>query len=381
MAQQTIMQLLSFSYCEYMGKPQEWAIDGLRLHNRNLVVGKNSSGKSRTLNVVSALATTFSGIRSPADSGTYKCELIAEGKIYNYSLELSAKNITKEALYIDDKLYLDRGSNGVGKIWAEKLDMFIDFQMPSNMYATVSRRDGLQHSFLEPLYIWGTQVRHYHFGSTLGKDALAVFTPDGVKVDDRDENAVVALFREGEKVFGDAFIQSLKNDMKDIGYDIEDITLGLPVTFIIEHMNPPPFCLLVKERGVSGLVDQFAMSQGMFRALSILIHMTFSCFSKRSSCILIDDIGEGLDFERSCKLINILRHKTELSDIQLIMSTNDRFVMNEVPLSEWSILQRVGNRVSVRNSNNSQQAFEDFRFTGLSNFSFFEMDFLEHSGQ
>jgi hypothetical protein len=49
--------------------------------------------------------------------------------------------------------------------------------------------------------------------------------------------------------------------------------------------------------------------------------------------------------------------------------------MNKVPLDEWSVLQRNGGHVKVLNKENSKELFEEFRFTGLSNFSFLEMDF------
>lgn len=58
------------------------------------------------------------------------------------------------------------------------------------------------------------------------------------------------------------------------------------------------------------------------------------------------------------------------------MSTNDRFVMNSVPLEEWSVLRREGGKVTVHNYSNSRETFDDFKFTGLSNFSFLELDFL-----
>jgi ABC-type Na+ transport system ATPase subunit NatA len=114
----------------------------------------------------------------------------------------------------------------------------------------------------------------------------------------------------------------------------------------------------------------------MFRALSVLILLNYAAIASRPSCIIIDDIGEGLDFERSCKLIDVIRKKAAASDVQLVVSTNDKFVMNEVPLEEWSVLRRQGNHVSVLNHDNSRAIFEEFRFTGLSNFSFFEMDFV-----
>lgn len=117
------------------------------------------------------------------------------------------------------------------------------------------------------------------------------------------------------------------------------------------------------------------MSQGMFRALSILIQVNYARLADRSYCILIDDIGEGLDFDRSARLIELLRDKATASSFQLIMATNDRFVMDHVPLEEWTVLQRQGSHVRVLNNANSRDLFEDFKFTGLSNFSFLETDF------
>jgi hypothetical protein len=62
------------------------------------------------------------------------------------------------------------------------------------------------------------------------------------------------------------------------------------------------------------------------------------------------------------------------------MSTNDRFVMNKVPLEEWCLLQRNGNHVRVRNYQNSKAAFDRFKVTGLNNFDFLATDFIEKVG-
>jgi hypothetical protein len=117
------------------------------------------------------------------------------------------------------------------------------------------------------------------------------------------------------------------------------------------------------------------MSQGMFRALSVLIQVNHAVMTSAPSCILIDDIGEGLDFERSCALIKLIIEKAETSSVQLIMSTNDRFVMNAVPLQDWSVLARQGPRCRVYNYANSKAAFDEFKFTGLNNFDFLATDF------
>jgi AAA15 family ATPase/GTPase len=114
----------------------------------------------------------------------------------------------------------------------------------------------------------------------------------------------------------------------------------------------------------------------MFRALSILICVDYAVLASRPSCILIDDIGEGLDFDRSCSLIRVLVDRAKSSEIQLVMTTNDRFVMNTVPLENWSVIQRRGGDCNVRNYRNAQKEFDEFKFTGLNNFDFLALDYL-----
>ena len=68
----------------------------------------------------------------------------------------------------------------------------------------------------------------------------------------------------------------------------------------------------------------------MFRALSLITQITYSQLTSTPSCILVDDIGEGLDYERASALIKLVVEKARGKSIQLIMATNDRFVMNSV---------------------------------------------------
>ena len=113
----------------------------------------------------------------------------------------------------------------------------------------------------------------------------------------------------------------------------------------------------------------------MFRVLSLVTLTNYLTMARKASCLIIDDIGEGLDFDRSCLLIDLLREKAQEFSLQLIAATNDKFVMNRVPLDEWSVLRRRGSHLVVLDQENSKDLFEEFRFTGLSNFSFLEMDF------
>ncbi|HQR99810.1 MULTISPECIES: hypothetical protein [unclassified Polaromonas] len=373
------MKLKSIEYSERNGEAQEWSLERLLLGQKTLLVGKNASGKSRTLNVINGLARHLSGLQPPSVSGTYNCEFEHEEKIYTYHCVCASGEVMAEALVIDGKVSLERGPGGVGKIWAEKIDKgsYIDFQTPPSEFAAVTRRDSIQHSFLEPLYQWAAALRHFQFGSNLGKDLFAVFAANGAEINERDQKAVVGLFRNGKRDFGDRFTSALIQDMKEVGYYLDSIDIGAPVSVVLPPTpNGEIHGLLLKEKDLEGFTDQIGMSQGMYRVLSLLINVDYFQLKGKGSCILVDDIGEGLDFERSCRLISLLRKKAEEFKLQIVISTNDRFVMNEVPLEEWAVAQRKGNRVSFKNIENSRQIFENFKFTGLSNFSFLELDVI-----
>lgn len=378
------MRLSNVKYVEFEGTEKEWTLEGLSLAESNLIVGKNASGKSRTLNIIRALARHLAGIAGPSLSGDYDVEFERDGEKLRYQLKYEEKQITMERFSVGDRILLDRWHGGEGTIWAEEIDggKLIRFQTPTSEHAVVARRDAIQHKFLEPLYSWGSSLRHYYFGTALGKDHLVVFVEKGDEtIDEWDPNSVIPLFRQAQKEFGDRFLNALLHDMQQLDYAVEELGVKPPVSVRVSGFPGELVGLYVKEKDLPGITDQHSMSQGMFRALSLLVQVNYSQIFGKSTCILIDDIGEGLDFDRSCRLIDLLRDKAKASNIQLVLSTNDRFVMNQVPLEEWSVLQRKGNYVRVLNNSNSRDLFEEFKFTGLSNFSFLEMDFANMSSE
>jgi energy-coupling factor transporter ATP-binding protein EcfA2 len=374
------MQLKMIRYREYEGRDQEWILDGLALGPCNLLVGRNATGKTRTLNLVSGLARMLSKQISPAVlSGSYDATFDHDGQEAVYHLRIEAEQVVEESYALAGRTLLKRGAKGVGKIFAKELGKEVAFQSPESELAAVVRRDGLQHPFLQPLHDWGASVRHYHFGSSLGKDRFAIVMPRGAALaandaDDCDENQVVGVFRKAARELGEtAFKQALLRDLESVDYPATDVGVGPPSS--VRGLPSELVGLWVKEKGLKSVTDQHTMSQGMFRVLSLLTLTNYLVMARKAGCILVDDIGEGLDFGRSCQLIDLLREKAGRSMVQLVVSTNDKFVMNRVPLEEWSVLQRRGGEVRVLNVANSRELFEEFKFTGLSNFSFLEMDF------
>src|SRR5450830_1058854 len=344
------MRLTKIWYSEFETLDHKWIMNDLELGQINLLVGKNATGKTRVLNVIAGLGRILLNPIIDLASGHYRAEFVDEGKNLSYELQVSDKMIVLEKLIIDGEEVLTRNSDGDGLIKYCDENRFMRFQAPSQILAASTRRDKLQHPFLEPIYAWAAELRHYRFNSESSKHSVMLV------------------------VDGGPIVEAIKRDLEIIDYFVDDIFLKPPVVVKIEGAPGPFLALCVKERDLSTYTDQFAMSDGMYRAVTNLIFVNYYKFSGLAGTLIIDDIGEGLDFDRSCRLIKLLREKSLETKVQLIIATNDKFVMNLIPLEEWSVLERKGCIVSIRNHKNSQNAFDEFRYTGLSNFSFLELD-------
>jgi energy-coupling factor transporter ATP-binding protein EcfA2 len=383
------MILKNFEYSEFDGQPNYWKLNKFSLNDKvNLLVGKNATGKSRTLNRIASLAGLLTGQQPLSleivDSVKF-LSIFSEGsREYQYSLETKSRFIFSERLIMDGQPKFERRPDGIGQMYYEKEGKNIQFHISDNRLIISSRRDTIQHPYLESLFKWADGLRYYYFGSSreMGqKNILATVNLEEFSngdINPHDTIQVNELYLRGRKEFGDDFNGKIIGYMREIGYDVSGLTVDKnPYTAIIEEDKSPLYMLCIKELDRNADLYQTGMSQGMFRALSLLIQITYNVMKNISSVILIDDIGEGLDFDRSSRLITILIEIAERNDaIQLIMSTNDRYVMNNVPLEYWQIIQRSGGECHVFNYRNKKEKFEEFRYMGLNNFDFLATDYI-----
>lgn len=375
------MQLYEFGFTEDAGTDQEWSLAPVIFNQINLIVGRNSTGKSRLINTISGYANYLKGKPPPFITKEKAKAVFLNSKKQTYEYELDYDKVVYESFTIDDKVYLSRMQDGKGHVFAEKVNNGepIEFQVPEQSFAAVVKRDGIQHPFLQSIYDWAYNSRTYSFGSTMGKQQFAIFVKSDLLKDKiLGQDDVVAMFRRASQRYESSFKLNMINDLNMLNFDITDIFLDKPITMKIEGAVTPPDIqgINIKESKTKAIIDQNTISQGMFRCISLLIHVNYLVASGHSGCILIDDIGEGLDYERSCLLINLIRKRAIDSNLQLIMSTNDRFVMNSVPLNEWQVLHRNGSQVNCYNIHNSKEKIEDYKFTGLSNFDILTTDYL-----
>lgn len=374
------MYLRKLTFRENEGKKIEWLIDHVYLGKINLIVGQNSSGKTRTLNALSDLVDLLTGSNLvPKINGRYEVLFLKDEKEVLLECEYSDGIIKNEILIWKGEKVLERGADGRGWIiyMGGKEKITLEFGISEDQLACYAKRDKFQHPFLEHIYEWARDMRRFDFSGNLGKTSYALKgSYDEEEINFRDTNAslVPVLFTAIDQ--HQTFRETVIADMNEIGYNLED----LGISQFSEKSHKPGqdrYAVYTTERGLDKQVLQHDMSQGMFRAFSVLVRVNRYILKGKSGSIIIDDIGEGLDFSRAKLLVNLLVKKAQSSGIQLIMSTNDSFIMNTVDIENWAVLHRDGNKISLYNYENSKEIFEDFKFTGLNNFDFFASEFFK----
>ena len=375
------MTLKKIKYKEFVNASRYWEISTVDFDSSNLIVGKNSSGKTRLINVISSLMNILSGkMKKLPVSGEYDVEMYINNKQYLIVFEFNNADVIKESIEVDGINYLERNSDGKGKIYYAKEDKYLDFELEKSDLAIQSKRDKLQHPYIIEVSDWAASSSTYKFGTEFGRDTFRVGVnplESNSKFDKKDnsDNETVGVYISGFEKYGHSFDESIIKDMKYLGYELIDINAGpIDPSFVSTSNGLPLIGITVREKGVGSPIPQLFISQGMWRALALVINLNFVLFSKNKGLILVDDLGEGLDYERALNAVKLTMEKAYSSEAQVIVTSNDRFVMNAVPLDKWIILKREGPVVEAYTSKNSKEKFDNFKYTGLSNFDLFTSD-------
>lgn len=364
------MKIKSISY----ELENEWFYHELLLQSINLIVGKNATGKTRTLKTIIILLR-FITQNIKKIVGKYKIEFENGNDIYVYELNTKLKegivHIKEEKLSVNGSLYIDRDEKGHGEIYSEVENKNYEFAIDNNIPAIYAKRDKKQHPILEIIHEWCNTSMFCEFGTELGK-TLGSREEQLDMLNDYyfiETNRVARNLKYAldKKKYGKELKEKLLSQMKELDYFIDNI--------VFEKFSDDLYSFKLMECGIKKGVSQLNMSQGMFRAFSILTHSLINLFENKVNLIVIDDIGEGLDYDRSTKLISILEKNAIESNSQLVMSTNDRYVMNKMDLKYWQVIHKENNEIKFYSYKNHKEVFDFFELTGLSNFDFLSNKF------
>lgn len=367
------IRLKSINYKEFQNDPKHnsWELKDLLLTRQNLIVGKNAVGKTRVVSLIISLTKI---IRDPAfvlKNGEWDiCFKTTENKDFIYQVNLIDGKVKSEKIVLDGVEKLDRNSSST-KIYSEVKPGFINIEPPDDKLVLHIRRDKKEHPFLEYLYEWALHVNGYRFGKF---DPSSVVVPGGV-INLLDSLDTVPFVMEK---LSKASVEKVLKDFNSIGYEIESAKLG-PVQGLPLKVK----LIFFREKGIKHPILQTQISSGMFRAFALLVILRYLSEEAKdvASTILIDDLCEGLDYDRSTQFAKLIFEKTDLKNVQLIATTNDRFLMNVVDIKNWNLLVRDKNIISSLNYSNSKKVFDEFKLTGLSNFDLFSSDYLAENGK
>lgn len=343
------MILSKFSYKQASG----WRLVELSLNHQNLIVGLNSVGKSRTVSAIGHVASFIKGDMDAA--GDFSCALLLEnGNRLEYSFEVVGGQVLAEVLK----------KNGSPLIQREQFSakMYDDVVSPPESKLLIQvRRDTKLYPEIEEIIQWAEHTSLFVFSNiTTAPNSLSPYTIS-------DEPRLPVMF---SKISIEQRGQ-LISYLRELGYNIDNI--------VEYERSSGAKSLHIYESGIKIPLRPFDLSNGMFRVFCVLLYMLYSSTLSEARCLVIDDMGEGLDYMRSTKLGKIMYEYCERNHIQLIATSNDCFLMDAVDLQYWNILQREGNRVYCINASNSPALFEKFQRTGLSNFDILSSNFLANN--
>ncbi len=346
------MILSSFGY-----KEPDWELTELSpLKSANLLVARNATGKTRTIralqNVTSfmQMKDTLWGVR------TFEADLkfidvnSADWKM-DYNFKINDGIVEKELLTVNGVTLIKRN-----KATAKYENKIIN--PPSEKLVVQIRRDKDLYPEIEILMLWAEGVT-----SVSCSDINPLALPGMGKFINPYS------FSELVEALSPTDIKKVLTTAKKLGYNIANIKT-------IEAMKGIRL-VQIKEKSVSNEMVDMQLSSGMLRTLYLLCFVSVIKHNKKLSMLLIDDMGEGLDYRRSIDLGKIIFEDCEKNGLQLIAGSNDAFLMDVVDISNWQILRRKGSKISTINQTSNPDLFRNFRMTGLSNFDLFSSDFID----
>lgn len=329
----------------------DWEIGPIHFSQQSLIVGPNASGKSTVLRCIRnfvRIVLGYSKVDALPDC-QYELEFSNDIGVVTYTLLIQAGRVVKELLKTGDTVRLVRDENG-SRVGEEPVNV------PETTLVLNARRDIVKYPDIEMVLTWVEKMSSFIFSNILSSNSsVSPFTTSQL-----DICVMWEKLKETQK-------EAVKDWMRELRYNIKTIDIAL------NKLGEKS--LFVVEDEVASPVIMGSMSNGMFRVLYLFVYLHYVA-SYTSGAVLIDDIGEGLDYFRSSSLGKKLFAFGQEHGVQMIVTSNDSFLVDTVDLSAWVLLKRTGRVVTSISAKTNPEDFARFRKLGLSNFDLMKTDFL-----
>lgn len=365
------MWLTHLEYWEKQNQPDEWKLHDLSLGQFNFIVSKNAAGKTRCTNVIKHIAESLSGRSNRLFDGDTAMQFLLDSNQYFLDLTIENNKVFREIYKKNEEILIDRtNKGGTIKSFRNNKEEPIEIEPPVDKLTVQVRRDKKEFPFLEHLFDWANNLITIRFGKLFSGNIITFGDSDIIV--SKNEEGLNLPFMLNKIFVSESDKNNLIESFNSVGFQIKNIELGK-----IQASDREAPIIIINEEGLKGTLPQFNLSAGMFRSIATVITIVYLLSLKGSgSTIIIDDLGEGLDFERSNKLAHWLYEYIMGSNSQLIATSNDFFLINAINVKHWNVLERIGHEVFAWNQQNKPQEFEEFRLTGLNNFEFFSSEFF-----
>ena len=324
--------------------------DKISLHDMNLIIGANASGKTQFFSRLKYLRTLHrKSTPTPKLETTFHADVVfenEENQKINYRLKAGPGELVNEIISSDSKNYLAHDGESP-TLLNEKTNKEQAFPLNNKRQSITKQIEDHKDSFSTISKI-GNFFENILFLDADKFNPNAVITgPDQFIPSDRMENISSVVVNWNKKY--PKLCKLLLQEYKEIFPYVENFSQEK-----VQMPNGNPFDMLtVKEKNLKLPTLATSMSSGMTRILCLLalpmcrqlpINTTELNFP---SMVVIDEIDNGLDYDCVDAIIEYL--KAEATFSQILFSSHSPIVCNFISPEKWRIFRRHGNRIKITN--------------------------------
>ena len=350
------MKLISYEYHDK--EETKWQYSPIELSNLNLFVGDTATGKSRLLNTIFNLGT--SAVRKPNGLyiGCWDVTFSHKGQLYQWELE-SEKDADDKVSVIKDNIWqLIENSDRLQIVQRDKSTfIFKDEHLPHlslNETSIILLQDEPE---IQPLYNAFSLIKRRVFSQD-ALEKVVSYSPISHRIYNKikRERDLQELFNSELNLNGILFILGelfpdiythICDFFKGCFPFIEDVSIR-DITEIYETFSSPAripvFC--IKEKNISSWIELGHLSSGMQKVLLII---TDILSFPDQGIYLIDEYENSLGPSAIEFLPDLLDELED--DIQLIVTSHHPYLIRTIPVDNWYVFHRRGNKVTIRYGN------------------------------